>query len=215
MIYLLSQRDLELSTLPQKLNMGSYTWNQTKKIWCTSTRFCKEGISIHEALKGHICSGWHLLVKLCNPPKLRKEVIYIREAVKGHVCWGWHLLVTVVTVKLCTPTKRASRLVSLSKAMSAGDDKSCLEKQRYNLLSPLSTTNVGSKIAKSFFFSLYKWKIPGWKIRLIQACVHLDQCLYPVKATAFDPDKATAVTGQSGRLKVNLFVQLPFIKTWN
>ena len=112
MIYLLSQRDLELSTLPQKLNMGSYTWNQTKKIWCTSTRFCKEGISIHEALKGHICSGWHLLVKLCNPPK------------------------------------RASRL---SKAMPAGDDKSCLEKQRYNLLSPLSTTNVGSKIAKSFF----------------------------------------------------------------
>ena len=103
MIYLLSQRDLELSTLPQKLNMGSYTWNQTKKIWCTSTRFCKEGISIHEALKGHICSGWHLLVKLCNPPKLRKEVIYIREALKGHVCWGWHLL-----VKLCTPTKRAS-----------------------------------------------------------------------------------------------------------
>ena len=151
MIYLLSQRDLELSTLPQKLNMGSYTWNQTKKIWCTSTRFCKEGISIHEALKGHICSGWQLLVKLCNPPKLRKEVIYIREALKGHVCWGWHLLVTVVTVKLCTPTKRASRLVSLSKAMSAGDDKSCLEKQRYNLLSPLSTTNVGSKIAKSFF----------------------------------------------------------------
>ena len=157
MIYLLSQRDLELSTLPQKLNMGSYTWNQTKKIWCTSTRFCKEGISIHEALKGHICSGWHLLVKLCNPPKLHKEVIYIREALKGHVCWGWHLL-----VKLCTPTKRASRLVSLSKAMSAGDDKSCLEKQRYNSFATLNYKCRFKQLAKAFF-QFVQLKISGMK----------------------------------------------------
>ena len=86
-----------------------------------------------------------------------KEGISIREALKGHVCWGWHLL-----VKLCNPTKRASRLASLSKAMPAGDDKSCLEKQRYNSFATLNYKCRFKQLAKAFF-QFVQLKISGMK----------------------------------------------------